>query len=236
MQNKAYNRTLFVAALSVYLGLLIVGAPPQVFGQQQIVKKSSPNRVQENKSGNENQVDEIDCRNFTVAEVVRLFAEQSEKLTTIVPTTFSQKEVYRNGQIAELKILVEEGEKFILTFFRNRATCQGNQKLSYGTLDDIPTSSIFNFRLNQDEIVFDVISSFANAESAKKFAQLSEYLFVAVTSKKKSELSQTTATEKAEIFVLENTKVRHENNQVFIVTRLPRAGLEVLLKADEKAN
>ena len=35
MTNKLHNRTLFVAALSVYFGLIIVGAPPQVLAQNQ---------------------------------------------------------------------------------------------------------------------------------------------------------------------------------------------------------
>lgn len=42
------------------------------------------------------------------------------------------------------------------------------------------------------------------------------------------------ATNEFHKFILKNTQITHENNQVFIVSRLPRAGLDSLLASDAK--
>lgn len=237
MQTKIHNKTLFVAALSVYLGLLIVGAPPQILAQQSktVVQAKSENTSLCATAGAE--VEALFDKAFFVKAVGDFLAdvETLSKIGKFASQSFRlNDEIYidENGRLRAIHGKGATPNRWLETAFRDF-----EEKLVAEIDKDL---RLFSFRQNysfngarQDVKVeltpnnlivqtsFDAIS----ADQARSLANLYNSVFG---------LGACRENERKVFY--ENTKASFENNQVFIVTRLPRGSLDSLLKADEKAN
>jgi hypothetical protein len=225
MQNKFHNRTLFVAAISVYLGLLIVGAPPHLLAQQ--VSKEKQRKLVEQSSHHSTD------RRFPLPSdevIIELGKVIAENATDINSTHFSYKTDYFGARAINLQILISQGSPQIIEYLRKTSADLGLDQELISPLASLPYRSFFyNFQANQAEIVVETVYGFDNLKEASNFAESHVSLInnALAMSKNKGLLESDS---------LGEVRIQHKNNQVFIVTRLPRAGLDALLKAGEKAN
>ena len=85
-----------------------------------------------------------------------------------------------------------------------------------------------DFRITPDEIVLKTATIWGN-ENRGQVAGFADNLRSLYERKANSENA-------IERLIYSNTEVSVSNDQIFVVTRLPRAGLDSLVQADEKAN
>lgn len=249
MQRKIHNKTLFVAALSVYLGLLIVGAPPQVWAQaahpQSVVRQES-----EDENGSKNLESELNklqaLLKLEYAETLSDFLAELVKLTkagSLDVNSFSNLYIQKikavrckvDGDPAAQEIIEKtDFDGRVMPSIQN--LLRTSQDKLFFLTDCLPNKRLKN--VNTEEI------------KLKLNTNLQELNFEVTLNKKTTLDTQLFSEQLTKVFAdktaLENdavltqiylsTNVSFENNQVFIVTRLPRAALDSLLKADEKAN
>lgn len=220
MTNKLHNRTLFVAALSVYFGLLIVGAPPQVLAQQStqtITQKDQPTVIL-SENGNE--------RSLTY-----LFRQLAEILNKTAANKsdahFSFASDVINGKLINFQILANEGNSEIIKLLQEITDRFDLKQLA--SFEGILSVQRVSRDYKVDSTGFAATSSysFESVSKAKEYAETLESVFAKL--KETAKLSKQTSTGN-------DFSVQRTNNQIFIVTRLPRGSLDSLFKAGEKAN
>ncbi len=230
MQRKIHNQTLFVAALSVYLGLLIVGAPPHVLAQQPKINEQT-SLIERG----EEQVKQS-RKEFAAfyAQLNELLAEDS---LNSVPTKFSVEVILIDGWETETRILNAAGNPSIIDFLRREAVRTDNRRESSDFRPNFQ-SVLQNLEIGKSDIVKETIFTFANEDVAKQFGYTIRAMVDQAVFDEYSRCEQgVLRSEKVTINpYIDGLSVRLAKNQVFIVTRLPRAGLDSLFKADEKAN
>jgi hypothetical protein len=242
MNNKLHNRTLFVAALSVYFGLLIVGAPPQVLAQTSktinnaervfVPQKDFQSLNFINKNG--------DSSGRTLAEAFEQFFKGVEN-DAVVKSLLSNAEIELRstasrgyyiedspppiGLLIDSKNLEKLDEAQITAVVRNSFhfnLAEYTDRLILISVNEV------DFSITPDEIVLKT-STIWGTENKDKVAGFADSLRRLYERKANSE----SATER---LIYSNTTVSVRNDQIFIVTRLPRAALDSLVQADEKAN
>lgn len=217
MQHRIHNQTLFVAALSVYLGLLIVGAPPQVLAQnsEKVTERNKINII----FPGEGYVFTFDLN--PIIELNKLSAGES------LPITLSGKLVPLQQEQTDWQITAVAGNQKIVGFLQK-------EFFPPAILSPPKLPLIVKEIYQSVEIDRDVIKITRNAQynEIKKATEMA-FIFNRMVQYAKNSSSKKEIV--GNLYLL-NTQVVSENNQVFIVTRLPRAGLDALLKADEKAN
>ena len=220
MQRQLQHKTIFVAALSVYLGLLIVGAPPHVLAQQSSQASNSSSKPTEDLSPNEK---------ASFDSFYRLVSVINKTPDNEIETHFSFASEIVNGKAVNFRVLASEGNAEIIKLLR-----EINAESNFKTLESLENSSDIrsletDYKINFSGITVKSTLTFENTGKASTFADTLELLYgnakVREAEKKPSKPATT-----------EEFSARSVNNQVFIVTRLPRAGLDSLLKANEKAN
>ena len=226
MQRKIHNQTLFVAALSVYLGLLIVGAPPQVLAQTKIVsdKNIAQSIAKQNLYG--------DTLNNLIVELNELSKKGKFDWNQQVSSDYgffsicesdnspSFEGSTRNINDERLMRLFDvTAEKIVRDFIRIEAVSlkqpnwRGTFELSIKSDKSGLIIEIKPSRYNEDENI-DFVGAYAQFFEQEKVAQQTESVAI----------------------IYQNTQVLGEKSNFLIITRLPRAGLDALPKADEKAN
>jgi hypothetical protein len=241
MTSKLHNRTLFVAALSVYFGLLIVGAPPQVLAQTSKTIRDSERIVVQKDFQTLNYV------NRKGGASGRTLAEAFEQFFEDVKNDATAKSLLSNADfelrsIAARDFFDENSPPPILLSVNSRnlqklnealITCIARNSFHFNLAEDageliLISVNEVDFSITQNEIVLKT-STIWGAENQHKVAGFANSL---------QDLYHRRAVSDSAIkrLIYSNTEVFVNNNQVFVVTRLPRAGLDSLLKADEKAN
>jgi hypothetical protein len=213
-KTKSYNQIIFLTTLSVYLGLVLVGASPQVLAQAALTSKF------EIKDQIEKQ-DDLDKKpdgELNIAEALIEFSDDLRKLESIgkyKPKSdgqFSKSTDFINGEeITQtiknpwLEVAIEElFSKIHNKSFRNYP----NVRFECDTYNH---NQDFEFKISIEQKTTDVSSL------TKEFLEGFEFV-------------KKTAKNLQIILIYENTTVTAENNQVFIVTRLPRAAIDSLIK------
>lgn len=252
MQRKIHNKTLFVAALSVYLGLLIVGAPPQVLAQQ-VQKAIKVTQIEDGEvyqSTSKEIADELDksryptiIRDFLsdlkgLARMGRYDADESEFNFEFVfaitedgiqqVTYFDPKNRKYNSSGKWIFLACEESANGLESFemyhnfdrFFYRYDTEFNRNARHGSA---------LFESNKDGLTIKTTLEKQSPKKSRDLATLYNSTFSFGAIEYKEDLPNTS-------LIYQNTKALSENNNLIIVTRLPRAGLDSLLKADEKAN
>lgn len=236
-QRNKNNSIIFLTTLSVYLGLVLVGATPQVLAQQTeiISRQSKTAEIKGVKS---------DCSENSIADILELLARYD---VNQIPLSFIYQVNYSESKSPSLEIHLAQGDKLFVESLRQIAACNinllkefENTKSQDKNLEEfkeamllalLPFNSVlYDYKANNQEIVSNATFSFATNDEAKNYAQS------ATTQSRKIEATEAIAKNRLVSAFLKNTTVRHENNQVFIVTRLPRGSLDELLKQDAKAS
>jgi hypothetical protein len=217
VKNKNKNNSIiFLTTLSVYLGLVLVGATPQVLAQ---TSKSLP-ISKEASIATGTQIIFINAK-WTL-ELEKIISGSSASAHLIGNIILSDKEV------SEWQIQLSEGNTQAINFLREEFFSA--PKVSHPAVAAFLYQKIFvEIETNQNEIKFEYRISFRDSGDALEFGKSYEYI-LNNREKLKNKIG------KAEILFLENTKSSFDNNQVSVVTRLPRGSLDEILKQDAKAN
>jgi len=235
-QRNKNNSIIFLTTLSVYLGLVLVGVTPQVLAQQGGIVSRRANTV-------EAQLEKGSCSELEFPEILKLLSKYNADFTSL---KFSYQIDYFKNQPAKSQIILAEGNKSLIDSLRQNVNCDSSrQKFSKNAKaqdeplpegkaiekvvsDAFSISNAFcNLRADKKEIVFDQTLTFLNIDGAKNFA---DFLNASLNHARKIETPELIAENRLASAIFNNTTVRYENNQVFIVIRLPRGSLDRLLK------
>ena len=245
--RKTQNSILFLTTLSVYLGLLVVGgAAPQVFAHSATTRNFEISDEIEIKDDLDNKPDDerspvhMSLQNYLqdievfIARLGRLkelgkFDSVNDLFEVSQSTQLPCVPANRVGSYTANKFdLQNEGlrptlESFskLLTDGYSLADCMSNSRFG----DTEVTDSKFNFKLDRKAFSVDVVVRKHTAQEAHALATDLTRSFAQFRS---NTLSGT------RLRIFEATTFRSENDQVFIVTRLPRAGLDSLFVANAK--
>ena len=249
MQRKIHNQTLFVAALSVYLGLLIVGAPPQVLAQAVLTTKleeAKPERLQTKEPDEDDfcaglhenaqtQLKKDSLKLETISEFVNLIQALSLEANNKLPfKDFSLDYHYfrerQSTAITPTQSYLSDGRNIseVVKPFRLAVQEKGTKFSEFFPLRCCDRTDFYlTAQFNDTEVNVKVKFSIGYEELSQSFARSYQSGIEFLRCQKRS---------LPEVVIYQNTAAALENDQVFIVTRLPRAGLDALLKANEKAN
>jgi hypothetical protein len=245
-KGKSYNRIIFLTTLSVYLGLVLVGGTPQVLAYAALTKNFDIQNEIEVKDDLDNKPENEEAENFfainldkAVADFVedlRQLRQQGEyksgyqeTLTTSCSHTFCSEEaadaslgeLLDDSKIAEalwkLHFKIDIGADNSFHKYLYDGFVEEFRKDKNTGCKEINTKLVFN----QKELNINFEFSKQPAPKASVFIENLNRAFIIKSSEAKDLLTRQ---------IYENTKAKSENNQVFIVTRLPRAGIDSLLR------
>ena len=208
-KSKNYNRIVFLTTLSVYLGLVLVGGTAPVLAQNS-KKSDNPNKI----SIFAPSVGSIFT--FDLNPIIELNTLADNKP---LPIKISGKLIPSHQKLTNWEIISSTGNQNIINFLQKEFFTPAEL--------DPPEQPLFAAELFQSvEIDKDTITFTRNTKynDAGKAAEMA-YIFRQMSESAKS---PTAKKEIAGNLYLTNTEARAENNQVFIVTRLPRAALNEL--------
>ena len=237
IQRNKNNSIIFLTTLSVYLGLVLVGATPSVLAQTansvktecewiELGKEAHKNFSKLGIDGNfisflpsqiEHAFNEKDLTGFFNLDVLLTFsAEGHPKYNLSIETD----KHYSGSSQSKADELFESAARIAENFGWDK--CVAGQK----------NCSPLKLKVKSDNREFNVELSFSQTseKQAKDFAEAYQLLI-------DSEICRCRDCGKDDYAKLltDNTKAFSENNQVFIITRLPRGSLDELFKQNAKA-
>lgn len=249
--RKNQNSILVLATLGVYLGLVLVGATPQILAQAAMTKQFNVKDEIEVK-------DDLDKKPDDCSENLSERAKQLLNLDVVSEGVISfvgdLDQLFKIGKIAKdeqfdfdftRKVAGGGVETSYPSFTHNRwaqmaaadnvegiisLICPWNG-CEYFRKDpesgfDVSVTNV-SYVLDSNDLVIKITTEQKDSEEAGKLAAIYEEAF-------RIGACSTVYSEPAERIVYKNTKAAFSQSQVFIVTRLPRAGLDSLLAANAK--
>lgn len=246
MTNRKNNSSvLFLSTLGVYLGLVLVGATP-VLGHAAMARQFDiQDEIEvkddlDKKPRTDNDLDQ----NAEAIESLKITEAISEFLVDIKTLESIGKVNGTEDWIFSHKVWLEE---FALTNAASK-----NSDISNPWLETAAGQLVANAGRSTTSSVSPWLANCSDRNCRESSVEVSsnanEFFLKFGFIKSSPERAEATAMRFSEIFVArkvelknsrklpiyENTRCAAENNQVFIVTRLPRAGLESLLAKDAK--
>ena len=194
--QKNYNSIFFLTTLSVYLGLVLVGATPPVLAQAALTQR------------------------FEVQQEIETEDDLDKKPDDVTSTKLETEKGKSPNQF------IEQYSKAILALVKQdyfNPTSEFDElynEFSTKLNEDIAYNG-FTYTISKDGF-------FSNYNLKPKFENKDISLFGSSFSASLNLLLKESPN-KSENLILKNTEIVYENNQVFIVTRLPRASIDVLL-------
>jgi hypothetical protein len=244
MQRKIHNQTLFVAALSVYLGLLIAGAPPQVLAQAALTTKleeAKTERLQTKEPDEDDfcvglhesaqtQLKKDSLKLETISEFISLIQALSLEANNKLPFEYFtlNYHYFRGGQntgIVPTQSYSTDGKNLLEVVKPFRQTLQ-EKGTKFSEFFPPRCCDRTNFQITAQ---FGATEVNAKAKFPIGYQELSQSFARSYHSG--LEFLRCQKRNLPEAVIYQNTEATSENDQVFIVTRLPRAGLYALLKA-----
>jgi hypothetical protein len=232
-KTKSYNQIIFLTTLSVYLGLVLVGASPQVLAQAALtskfeIKDQIEKKDDLDKKPNEN--DLIADSIFGIVNDLNKFSK-SKKFSWEEKTTFLTEDLgfcksddspaYGGSHSNNTSFKIGEFvDKYNVQIGRNL----NKLRVDFGLGDfysGYPEGITFNLSTEKKSLALEIKVGIKNDEISQQFYNI---LNTYVSQKKSSAKSS------KQLVIYQNTTVTAENNQVFIVTRLPRAAIDSLIK------
>jgi hypothetical protein len=243
--RKAQNSILFLTTLGVYLGLLMVGGSvPQVFAHSatnrhfEITDEIEIKDDLDNKPDDERSPVKVSIENYL--DDVELFISSLhdlQKRGLFDPT----RETFAVGQSTELPCIPankigsytvtefatsDENARDTLEWFSKRLTD------GYSLGDCLPNSRFEATQTHDSKFRVKLDRSLFSIEVAIKKASPREAVLLAADLQNTFRNLKIASANAARLRIYENTTFRSENDQIFIITRLPRAGLESLLASN----
>ncbi len=208
-KRKNYNSVIFLTTLSVYLGLVLVGAPASVLAQVNSVTSQNKNVNSEDEFNNK-PIDE-----FT-DKVRQLISNGKLNLSKPFEIQFVADVVGKDFTNPKFQLIF--GDSLIDELQKQwfEAISKSNFSVDGSLVDEI------GFAAKNDGKTFTTKVSL-NVKKAEDVLTFKSAFSVGLLIAKKE--SQRLSLQ----IIAENSVVSSENNQVFIVTRLPRGSLDALL-------
>lgn len=246
--RKNQNSILVLATLGVYLGLVLAGATPQVLAQAATAKQFSVKDEIEFKDDLDKKpdapvlADSIETYFFHIESFLDGLRDLRKRgkyhvgrdtfefsNLTILPCSYDERGL-KWGLADRISIEVKNSKLWkTVASFRNRLNSD------FPLADCLPSTQLegkTEAQSSSTNVQFD-LTTFSIELGLKK---RSTHSAVLLTGRLTSAISQWDMDDVSPIReqLITNTSFRHENDQVFIVTRLPRAGLDTLLATDAK--
>ncbi len=239
--RKNHNSALILAALGVYIGLVLVGGTPQVLAQAAMTRQFNVKDEVEFKDDLDNKPDDertpvSDSVKGYLQDVEYFFANLS-RLRTQAGFN-SGKDAFEVAQ-ATLLPCVDRNMAGRYTALKFEYVNESSRR----ALENFSRSMVYGYSLG-DCIANDEFNGVEAVATKFRFKLDAKEFFVNISIKKQSpqnalsllrelesslKLYATTNNDKISQKIIANTSFRVESDQVFIVTRLPRAGLDSLL-------
>lgn len=229
--SKNYNSIVFLTTLSVYLGLVLIGAPPILAHAAMTRHFDIQNEIEVKDDLDKKPDDEIEkIREIDITQALIIFVEDLQKLRSIGKynpldeNVFSKQNTYSIGRSsiqnppnAWVSLAADEFfEKLFINNFEklvDKSKSQSNERFLKTTckFKIVLDKSIFELKI---EIIKD------SSQASVSLAENLNHLF---------QLKIDQSTDLSVKSIYESTNITYENNQVFIITRLPRGSLDALL-------
>ncbi len=210
--RKNQNSILVLATLGVYLGLVLAGATPQVLAQAAMTKHFDVKDEIEVKDDLDKKPDGKECdKPYTALEKAGV-----EFLATYFRGIDRSVKSYGDSQSKGYEISTNITSAGILSDFDNPFT-KVNKNITAGFLDQ---------RIDENGLYFQLLLK----GNPNEYLESSLYSAVGLG----LEVFKCRHTASNANLLATNTSTSSVNDQVFIVTRLPRAGLDSLLAANAK--
>lgn len=241
--RKTHNSILVLATLGVYFGLAFGGGAPQIFAQAAMARQFDLKDEAEHKDGLDKKPPE------TFADSVQVYLEDIEYFLSGLRRLHADGKFdidsakFEVGQSTLLPCTMSNtvgsytAEKFSTTNELLRPGLERFSKLltdGYSLQDCLPsdrfpgveaTSSRFETRFDGKAFVVEVAARKSSPERALWLAGILGKTF--------GSFRKTSATQ-IRVKLIDNTSARARNDQLFVVTRLPRAGLNSLFAQEAK--
>lgn len=243
--SKSQNSIIALATLGVYLGLLLAGATPGVLAQQAALTKEFNIKDEiERKDDLDKKPDDCEklaakakekLRRFSIDEKTffaysTAFTELTTSLTQLKTSPFSLRGyTYGDVGLPSGVSFWGGGGKPALVSGKVRRKLDGNI-LALARL--FPAANIDGKEGFQFELSFDDNGLFTTAKVLRNNNVEAHQAFIAYDSL--TDLWRCTPKNAVDILISKNTEITWENNQVIIVTRLPRGSLDTLLATNAK--
>ena len=235
-ERNKNNSIIFLTTLSVYLGLVLVGAPP-ILAQAALTRNFDIQNEIKVKDDLDKKLDGEELEGSLNEDFPALFAQllnefkksvENGRVNLPIQTDFRFEAYFNYSEMCNGSGFGSDSSadkylaKIVQDSFRQKIEPRASE------LADYPRTSAKNIKLNLEanrtDLSLKISFGKLNAEQFAEFLNYKWSLFA---------LSVENALTKQ---IYENTKATSENNQVFIVTRLPRGSLDELLKQDAKAD
>jgi hypothetical protein len=239
-KNKNYNSIIFLTTLSVYLGLTLLGATPQVLAYAATTRDFDIKTEIEYKDDFDNKPDE-ESSESQAENFPRIFANfltevkrnSNEKIFerdfsgSFQSYSFVKQQVIfgvesniASGPSESIHPFAVVSERFIYSSIFPTAIKVAEYKDLYNRGTNIGRSKEVTAQIKGDKDLLTFEVSF-NKLKAEIFADYLKAKYVSLAKNTKE-----TSLKK----LYENTEIKTENDQVFIVIRLPRAGIDSLIR------
>lgn len=229
--RKSHNSIVFLTTL--YLGLVLVGAAPQALNFAALTRNFDIQNEVEVKDDLDNKPDNVDIDVYSRDDFPALFAqllqEIKEELKRGKISLPIQKEFYAVGEFHKSELVGGGGRGGVLgsnvsdqnlRLLIENAVNQKFQSKAFGLADfDSEKSKFANiiFNANSTDLSLEICFGKSNAEQFARFLN------------QEFSLSAVGVEDKLTKEIYEYTKATSEDNQVFVITRLPRGSLDALL-------
>jgi hypothetical protein len=245
MARKAQNSILLLTTLGVYFGLLVAGgAAPQVLAHSATTRNFEiTDEIEINDEIDTDPDERISARISLVTyfQDVENFVKTLKRLggTKYFDPAVDAFDVTQSTQlpcVASNKVGSYTANKFVtrneairpwlesfsklLTDGYSLGDCLSNSRFA----PDEATDSKFNFHLDKEAFAVEVVVRKSSPQNAKMLAGDLTSAF---------SLLREDAAEPVRVLLYGATAFRVENDQIFVVTRLPRASLDPLIKSDK---
>ena len=224
------NRIVFLTTLSVYLGLVLVGGTPQVLAQAATTRNFNVQdeievRDDLDKKPEDSEAEYSSAKDFPVLFIqllneIRTEAE-SGKYSAPIQTEFDFQRTFSvSGLRGNYRGGTDISDLDFYRFVNNAVNEKFKSKISEVSdfIDRKSKSWQIQIKVDNSDLSFKASFTKLNAASFVAFLNR-EFVSLGLS-------AENTLTRQ----VYENTKATSENNQVFIVTRLPRGSLDEFLK------
>ena len=228
--SKNYNSIVFLTTLSVYLGLVLIGAPP-ILAQAALARQFDIQNEIEVKDYLDKKPDD-DLLAQSILGIIndldklsksKEFNWEAKSIITVEDLSFCESDDtpnYSGSYSSNISQKISEIiDKRNVQIGRNLNKLKSNFGLG-DFYQGYPEGISFNLLTEGKTLNLEIKVNIKNDEISQKFFNL-------VNSSLSQKKSSTRNLKLALIY--ENTTVKSENNQVFIVTRLPRGSLDALI-------
>lgn len=245
-KNKSYNSILFLTTLSVYLGLVLVGASPSVLAQQAALtsKFEIQNEIEfENDLDNNPEEDESVDHYFLIRfdGAVNNFVEDLRKLRNQRKYKFGNQEeiIVGSNYTYCADNIVNASSSYVVSWISDELerlkkdldVVNGKEFKQLPSFIETATDAKGNILCKEFGLEFSVdktelkIKVSFTQDSAQKAAIISENLNASFLTKAANAQQSTTKN------FYQNTKAKAENQYISVITTLPRGSLDALVKS-----